>query len=164
MILKDVSHAQYLERKVNPKKLNLLDGFIWGCFKGRSYHRNKNKREYFEMLLFSYILSALAVAAFVYLPFKYIMALLFLGVNANTLVFSIGNANQSRYVIWLNLLVGSIGLLSHVEFGLTVFGYHFEHYFFMAFIISGLLSVYRRFWNHIIWWKLDSIVVKHRWG
>lgn len=156
-------------KKINPDYLdaslvieNQLSGwkwYIWATWGNRSYTRNYHEMGYTVVYVFLIILGAAAIAFFYYFPFKLIGLMVLVATNGVCILWPIGYANQSPFIMWGNSLIGALGLTNHWQFGLGAFGYHFENYFFLAYLIGGVLAVYRRFWNYVIWKALDKITL-----
>lgn len=136
-------------------KLKWFDEIVWLSFGKRAYARNANERGYLFGQIFFLIFVVGSIAFFEYLPFKIFGFVFMAAVNAAAIFMPIKYANKSPYLIWANVILGAIGLLTHWHFGLTIF--HLEQYLFEIYLIGGLLAVYRRFWNHTIWKKLNKI-------
>lgn len=142
----------------NPK-LKGLDDLIWFSFGERTYARNANLRGrlFAQTFFFTFVIAS--IVFFEYLPFKIFGFMFMMAASAVAIIMPIKYANESPYMIWINVILGSLGLLTSWHFGLQFFGFHLEKYFFWIYFLGGLLAVYRRFWNHLIWKKLDAVIV-----
>lgn len=141
------------------RKLKGWDGFIWHCVGNRKYHQNTNQTGHLFAQTLAILLVIGSILFFKYFPFKFIGLLLILAMTVVAVHWPIKYANESPYLVWVNVIIGAVGLLSHQHFGLTVFHFHLEQYLFWIYLIGGLLAIYRRFWNYVIWKKLDNMVL-----
>ncbi len=152
----DLDHAAIDERK-----LPGWDDAIWFFFGKRTYWRNRRDSGTFAAHLFCLFLTACAITFFEYFPFKYLGIMFLIGANVVAVFWPIRYANESPYVIWVNVIMGTVGLLTHVQFGLTIFHFHLEYYLFWIYLVGGLLAVWRRAWNDVIWKQLERIASKY---
>lgn len=67
-------------------------------------------------------------------------------------------ANLMKFGAYFNIAMASLGWVCHWEFGLSVFGSHFETLAYVAIIAGGILGLMRRFWNAFIWRQHDRLV------
>ncbi len=158
-------------KSINPDYLdaslvieNQLSGwkwYIWATWGNRTYSHNCHDTAYTASSFFLIIFGSAAVAFFYYFPFKLMGFMALVGINSTCILWPIGYANQSPFIIWVNVLIGALGLVNQWQFGLGAFGYHFEKYFFWAYLIGGLLAFYRRVWNAVIWKALDKITLDY---
>lgn len=144
------------------KNITGLDGWIWAFWGNRPYARNTHDMTEFGSYLFMVVFTALTIPAFYFLPLKYFSFLVLVGFNGFLCCLVISKANQSWLIPIGNLIIGSIGLIAHIHFGLSLFHHHFEQYFWLLYASSGVLGTLRRIWNALIWKKLDQIILKHR--
>lgn len=135
--------------------------YVWAMWGNRTYAHNNHDTACNAMFFFLVLFSALAIAFFCYFPFIYLGFMVLLGINGGYILLSIQYANQSPVIIWIPVIVGVLGLSTHWQFGLGAFGYHFENYFFWAFLLGGIVAIYRRFWNAVIWKVLDKITFEY---
>ncbi|EDP45869.1 hypothetical protein [Rickettsiella grylli] len=142
-------------------KLSGWKNTIWVFWGNRAYVHNSNESGQNFISVFFIICFLATIAFFHYFPFKLMGLMVLIGFSGTFILWPIGYANQSPFIIWVNVLIGALGLVNQWQFGLGTFGYHFEKYFFWAYLIGGLLAVYRRFWNAVIWKALDKITLDY---
>lgn len=143
------------------KHLSGWKNFIWSCWGNRTYLHNSHDMACSGMSFFLIIFSLASIAFFYYFPLKFIGLMALIGINSACALLPIKYANQSPVIIWIPMIVGMFGLANDWQFGFGAFGYHFETYFFWAFLIGGSLAVYRRCWNKLIWKALDKITLNY---
>lgn len=134
---------------------------VWVFWGNRTYSHNCHDTAYTVASFLLIIFGSAAVAFFYYFPFKLMGLMVLVGINSACILLPISYANQSPYIIWVGVLIGALGLTNHWQFGLGAFGYHFESYFFLAYLIGGVLAIYRRVWNAVIWKALDKITLDY---
>lgn len=143
------------------KDIRGLDSWIWAFWGNRPYPRNTHDIAELGGFLFMFFIVPIPILLFYFLPLKYFTFLTLAGMNGFMCLAAISKANQSWGIPISNLIVGAIGLVLHIHFGLSIFHYHFEHYFWLLYAGSGALGILRRSWNAVIWKKLDKIILKY---
>lgn len=142
---------------IDERKLTGWDDAIWFFFGKRTYARNRKDSSALATYLFCLFLTGCASVFFKYFPLKYLGVMFLVAANIVSIFWPTRYANESPYVIWVNVILGAIGLLTHLQFGLTVFHFHLEYYLFWIYFVGGSLAVWRRAWNYLIWKQLERI-------
>lgn len=134
---------------------------FWIFFGMRPYPRNCISHAFHAEMLFYYFSVALTIIVFNFFPWKYYGAIFLLGVNGITMISPVSQASESPFIPWLHVMLSLLGLYTDQHFGIALFGYHFEKYFYWGYLFGGVLGVYRRTWNALVWRILDRIVLKY---
>ena len=129
---------------------------VWDVFGRRRYGRNINDPDEIIRGFVALFFVVLATLFFKYFPFHISAAIVFVPVLLLAMFRPVHTANKTPWVGLINILIGLVGLLTHWQFGLTLFSYHVEFVLFWGFLVGGVLSVYRRAWNALIWTWLDK--------
>jgi len=129
---------------------------VWEFFGSRRYDRNTctDTETYRSMLALSF--SVLAILFYEFFPFRIIASMVLIVFMFFAMFRPVVYANQTPWFGVVNILIGMTGLLTHWQFGLTVFGYHIENAVFIGFLEGGALTLIRRGWNCLIWKLLDK--------
>lgn len=154
--------ARHLDRGVvKEENLKTFSCLIWMWWGGRQYARNsENWRDGFVLAMMYYFVVVLCVLFYRYWPF-HLMGLFALSIAALTVLSTFVMANKSIWIGLLNMGIGVIGLHFHIQFGLTFFSHSMEPALFWVFVASGLIYLYRRGWNTVIWKMLDRILWRY---
>ena len=129
---------------------------IWIFWGNRPYARNlSSDSAAIPTYIFSFMLATVGWIAFYFIPFKLFGVMLAAGITLPVLLWPIAHANQSRWVMWLPIIIGALGLYTHWQWHFSLFGYSFAKQFFMLFLASGTMALYRRFLNGFILRVLD---------
>lgn len=132
--------------------------WVWMLWGRRRYSRNYIDHGYLASYFFLLLLAAGGIAFFALLPFKLLGLFVCLPLNGVAIVWPIVYANRSVGLVWGGLALGLFGLASSLPLGLVLWGYSFAPILFGGYLAGGLLAVLRRYWNALIWWRLDRIM------
>ena len=130
--------------------------YLWCFFGGRTYARNNNEYHSVNMFFATLIIMALVAGLVYIIPFKLVTVWLFFFFTLGFLIMWVTYANQSAIGGYILILFGTLGVYFDWHWGLSIFGYSFEPYWFALNIIIGVLAQLRRYWNALIWKLLDK--------
>lgn len=141
-----------------------LKGFqqtVWMFFRDRRYARNHRDTSDLAAQCIYWFLAILSAFLFKYFPLVIFGFMCLVAFNVVALFNPFVKANAIPAAIGINLFIGSIGILGHAHFGLTLFHYHIEPILFWGYFTGGALALLRRAWNDWVWKSLDRIVKKY---
>lgn len=149
------------QRLGNNQRIPFKDKLLMAVIDNRKYSRNESFYASVAVLGVGYGLTALSILLFnwLYIIPEFLLLPFFMIVLLGWL--PVRHANVVKWGGLFNLVVGIIGLVFHLQFGLSIMGNHYEPMAFTVIAIGGVLSMCRRAFNHWVWKTHDRLVKQY---